>query len=149
MFIKKGFYMLAENTKEKFKKINNNKEAKEMFSISEIIQTLIDISLAEKLFGKKDFSLILKMFDILISFKEEFFMNYDSFIKTCDFLVNQFDMIIPYWKISKAKKIFWGIILDCGKKPYRERARKLLLCDKFLDEEWMNLYKEFHVKFCL
>lgn len=122
-------------------------------SPKDIVNGVINLLDAKKVLPQNDFFLVFYIYAEIEKFDEKIlFKNFSEYTQYLSYLICQFDIIVPYYKICGCSDFMDMIDQNDEKKksPYRIQAKEYLRSHSYKfenDEIWMQMTLDFQSTF--
>ena len=107
---------------------------------------MINLTDAKRNLSKEDYEYVLALYYVYINKNQQIRLNYSKYLRVCDGIIADFDLIAPYYKFC-GDVLLAAKIIDDEKITYRRKAKRLIENNSFGTLEWNSLKEKFMKEF--
>ena len=135
-------------TPRKMQNLKSNPQVTETFTIAELATVVVNLLDAIQVLPPTDYLYLKKIYDKYQCDVSHITVTFQEYLSYCDKIISNYDMVVPYYKVCGSSELYISALLEDDKRPYREKAKKLIDNGMLFSNEWKLLnhvfYKEFY-----
>ena len=144
-----GFTSNTFNYVQKVQRIYKDPTAMEEFTVSEIVDAIVNLLEAKMVLSYEEFSLVYQLYNHCRQDHTKMVLSKFTFFFYCYGKIANFDLIAPYHMYCGDESMADIDDKTAEKHPYRQKAKEIILHNGFNSVEWKELCDDFFDRFYL